>query len=418
MRRRLSPLSAWAERVRVRWVGDVVASAALWAACLLVPLALPASAQDVLVRTRLDPAQAVVGQQVRLLVDVMFPGEMGHPPRVATPRVEGAQVLRFESQATTIRDRIGGQAYVGQEFEFDIYPRRAGSLTVPPVTVTLLDSHGDETGTRTGTQQVLQASVPPGLDASQPIVAADHVTMSQTWQPPSGAFRPGDTLIRIVTRRVEGVPGMALADIAFPAPDGVRVYRDPPTIADHIAHGAVTGERTDRVTYLLEQPGSFALPAVTQQWWNLRTHQAATLIGEGQTLTVAGTPAPARTRHFPLAPVVGGIAGLVLLGGLGAWLSRARRAPEAAAYRALRRACRATDKAAAWRAWQAWSALAHTDARLMADIAMLERALFAPGGVWTATEAAELAKDARRARRRNAAHPRRRMSYALPPLNP
>jgi len=65
----------------------------------------------------------VLGQQVTLDVDVLFPGEMLHPPRVEIPDMSGAQVFRFESQAMTMRDQIDGTGYVGQRFAFNIYPR-------------------------------------------------------------------------------------------------------------------------------------------------------------------------------------------------------------------------------------------------------------------------------------------------------
>ena len=78
-------------------------------------------------RTNVKPEKgAVVGQRVALHVDVLFAGEMTRPPRVVVPETAGAQILRFESQATTMSDRIDGVAYIGQRFEFALYARRGG----------------------------------------------------------------------------------------------------------------------------------------------------------------------------------------------------------------------------------------------------------------------------------------------------
>ena len=88
----------------------------------------------------------VIGQHVRVLVDVLFPGEMPRPPRVSLPEMPGAQILRFETQATTMSDRIDGKDHVGQRFEFALYPRRGGTLEVPAPQVTVLDRAGEETG--------------------------------------------------------------------------------------------------------------------------------------------------------------------------------------------------------------------------------------------------------------------------------
>ncbi|HLB99134.1 MAG TPA: hypothetical protein VJK90_15785, partial [Acetobacteraceae bacterium] len=117
----------------------------------------------------------MLGQPVHLFVDVLFPDGMQHPPRVDPPRVTGAQVFQFESQATTIADRIGNTPTTGQRFEFDLYARRAGRLAVPAAQVTLLDQEGDPIGTRMGTLLTVQAVVPPGLDPSGPIVASNDV---------------------------------------------------------------------------------------------------------------------------------------------------------------------------------------------------------------------------------------------------
>jgi hypothetical protein len=120
-------------------------------------------AQNVIVRTSRQPdGPVMLGQSVRLLVDVLFPDGMPHPPRVDPPRVAGAQVFRFEGQATTMEDRIGNAPITGQRFEFDLYARRAGTLAVPAVEVTLLDQAGNPISTRTGTPQTVQAIVPPG----------------------------------------------------------------------------------------------------------------------------------------------------------------------------------------------------------------------------------------------------------------
>jgi hypothetical protein len=119
---------------------------------------------------------------------------MKHPPRLATPQVSGAQALRFESQATTITDRLNDTPVTGQRFEFDLYPRRAGTLAIPPAQVTLLDETGDPIGARSGAPLAMKVVAPPGLDPSGPIVASSQVTLHESWQPPDATtgFHTGD----------------------------------------------------------------------------------------------------------------------------------------------------------------------------------------------------------------------------------
>ena len=194
----------------------------------LIALALPARAQtvDVVVKTALDPAQgAVVGQAVELYVDVLFPGTMPRPPRVRIPDVQGAQVMRFESQGVTIGENSGGRNYVGQRFTFDIFPRRGGALTLPAAEVTLLDVAGDVSGSTRGNPVRLDVAVPQGVDASEPVIASTRVTAVQTWAPdPATGLAPGGAIVRTITREAADVPALGMPELTFATPDGVRAY--------------------------------------------------------------------------------------------------------------------------------------------------------------------------------------------------
>ena len=197
-------------------------AALVWLALVLGSGAAAAQTalDDVVVRSALRPESgAVIGQQVRLLVDVLFAGAMPRPPRVAMPGMPGAQLVRYESQATTMSDRIDGRDYVGQRFEFAVYPRRGGALQVPAPVVTVLDSKGDELGRVRGKPAKIDVSVPPGVDPSRPVIASSKLTLDQQWAPaPTTTFKAGDALVRTITRQAADVAGMAMLDLAFTAP--------------------------------------------------------------------------------------------------------------------------------------------------------------------------------------------------------
>jgi hypothetical protein len=397
----------------------------LFIAIPLLLAALPAWPQEVVVRTSRQPdGQVVLGQPVHVLVDVLFPSGMKHPPRVATPRVNGAQVLRFESQATTITDRLGDTPVTGQRFEFDLYPRRAGTLTVPPAQVTLLDETGDPTGSSSGEPLSVNVVAPRGLDPSGPIVASSQVTLRESWEPPdaNSAFHVGDALVRIVTRRAADVPGLALAALTFPVPDGVRAYVDPPVIEDNVERGVVTGQRTDRVAYVFEQAGTYTLPGLTQPWWDLASRSARIVTTPPRHVEIASAAAPETLS--PRAWLIGLVLVLMLLLAL-VWLVASIRRrhpavtdPERAAFRSLRYACRHAEAVPVYRAWQRWNAVRSSRAMgpdLSDALAVLERHLFAHTDEWDAAAARRLAVAARAARAHSAGRVRR---SALPPLNP
>lgn len=412
---------------------------------LLVPVASPAQtpAAAPLVRTTLDPAQGIViGQPVRLDVQVLFPGEMPHPPLVSVPEVAGAQILRFETQATTTRDTIGGQDYVGQTFEFVLFPRRGGEIAIPAPNVTLLDRNGDPTGAAKGEATRISVSVPAGVDPSGPVLVADQVRVEQSWSPDPRAtqFKAGSALVRTIRRQADGVPALGMADFSFAAPDDVRAYVDPPAIDDRSNRGSVEGHRTDKVTYVFEKAGAYDLPALSQPWWSLSDKQARTETLPGVAVTVAAAAtgvAPAARSHARPSPAW--LAAALALGALvlAVVLFRARltalwqgmvqryRSSEAFARRELLRAARTGDPSQTYRALREWlqrlpadvQRRARADGRLSPAMADLERALFGAGPSWGHRGGAELAAALASFDRQSRSVPAP-VADPLPPLNP
>jgi hypothetical protein len=372
------------------------ASATAWA---------QAPAGQPLVRTKLIPAEGVViGQPVRLDVEVLFPGDMSYPPLASVPEAKGAQIMRFETQATTIRDRVEGQDYVGKNFEFILFPRRGGEIAVPAPHITVLDHKGDPAGSVEGQATRLDVAIPAGIDPSGPVLVADAVKVTQSWSPNPGAqpVKAGAAITRTITRQADGVPALGMAEFRFTAPEGVRVYVDPPAVDDRMNRGSVEGHRTDKVTYVFEKAGSFALPALVQPWWSLAAKQARQEELPGLTVTVTAAARPAASSHPSWRPgwLIAGLAVLVLAGlavlsagrltALRRRLIAERQASEAFARKQLQAAAQSGSADATYRALSLWrgrltpaeATRLHGDATLAPLLAGLEQALFGAGRSW------------------------------------
>ncbi|WP_336487031.1 hypothetical protein [Methylobacterium nigriterrae] len=407
---------------------------------------LPAAAEEagsVVVRQGIRPASAVIGQRVTVFVDVLFPGEMPAPPQVKLPEVPGAQVFRFESQGTTLQDRLGGSPYVGQRFEFALFPRRGGNLSVPPARVTLLDRRQVPADTVAGQAAALAVRVPPGVDASQPVVATTRLSLGQRWEPsPTDRIEVGGALKRTVVREAEDVPALAMQDLRGPMPEGVRAYDDPPDADDRSNRGTLTGRRVDRITYVFEKAGAFRLPTLRQPWWDLGAQTSRTAEAMGTSVRVQARPVDAKAPLFEKArrlsmPVYAlGFAVLAALLWAGrrtlstllAWRGSRRRS-ERAEFRRLRRACRGTQAGPTYAALHRWrsrlgesvGASRMPDAAIDAAANRLSAILFggAASASWTAAEARQL--DARLGELRKAALAAASPTAdatRLPPLNP
>ena len=415
---------------------------AIWLFLLALPAMADASPR---VATTLDPADGtvMVGQPVRLHVRVLFADDMTHPPLVSVPEAPGAQVMRFESQALTVRDQIDGQAYVGKEFEFVVYPRRAGDIVIPPPRITLLDRAGDPAGEAWGTGTSIHASAPPGMDASGPVLVSSHVEARQDWSPDDGSkpVAAGGAIVRTIRRQADGTPALAMTDFHFVAPAGVRVYADPPVSQDQVNRGDVTGKRTDKVTYVFEKPGRYALPALVQPWWDPTQREARSLALPGLDVTVTAAAAGHATATGLMArmaspQVLATVAGVVFVVVAAlllaprvwrAWLARRsrRRASAAWARRAAIRAARTGSAAAAWEALTTWFARLPREEMLALRqtpplapaLTGLERALFHGDGVWTPADGAALARAIDTCDHRPATQKAGAFAI-LPPLNP
>lgn len=393
-------------------------------ALTLALAAIPATAQNV--RTTIKPENGIVlGQHVRVMVDVLFPDAMPRPPRVSLPETRGAQILRYETQATTMSERIDGKEHAGQRFEFALYPRRGGTLEVPAPQVTVLDRTGGETGRLSGTPSKIEVAVPAGVDPSKPVVATTALKLDQRWQPdPTGKFKAGDALVRTITRQAADIPGMAMLDLAFAAPPGVRVYVDPPQTDDRVERGDLTGRRTDRVTYVFERGGSFPIDAVVQPWWDLEAGRLRRAQGAGATVAVAAvaTPPPPGDRLELWLYAATTAAGLLAL----LWWAwprltaahaerRARwEASEPRAFRDLQEACRHGDARDVYRAFSAWRRRTDRAATVGPFAEEIESVVFA-SAAWSPARSRAFAQGLEAVRRAKHSAP---TAAVLPPLNP
>ncbi|KRE06703.1 hypothetical protein ASE63_23640 [Bosea sp. Root381] len=368
---------------------------------LLVPLPAVSQAPGAtpLVRTSLKPSEGVViGQPVTVSVAVLFPGEMQHPPLVKMPEAAGAQIMRFESQGTTVRDTIDGQDYVGQTFEFVLFPRRGGTIEIPPPAVILLDRGGDPAGSAKGTGTRLDVTVPKGVDPSAPVLVADRVNVEQNWlpDPATARFKAGDAIVRTIQRRADGVPALGMAEFRFTAPDGVRVYAGPPVVDDRPTRMGIDGHRTEKVTYVFERPGSYELPALTQPWLTSTDKDAHVEALPGTTVTVEAAPEEQRpTQGSKLWALFVAVGAAIGGGWFGlrrwrCWQIRWHASPEFQR-RTLIRVARSGDARSTYEALAPWrecltSAAGQTlegSPALWAAIDRLECFLFRPGGTWT-----------------------------------
>jgi hypothetical protein len=365
-----------------------------------------------------------------------------------------------------VSEQREGTTWFGVSRVYLVTPTAPGTLTIPPITLTLHPGQGPgpiEAQTAPLTLTAVALERPPGAEHA---VAATKLTLTQFLDRKLDGLRVGDSLTRTITASADGVRAMFLPPVAFPPTAGLGVYPAPPQVEDVTDErgGFTGGTRIDAATYVVQAPGRYALPAVTITWWNPQTDAIQTASAPPVTFEAAASAAKpelalpvddagalARVWSRWSWAVLVAIA-LVFAGGA-AWLlapavaaerrrlaiaraerTRRWRASEAFAFQQMTETLRADDPAAAYAALQRWLQRLGTpddpvtvetlgtiaaDPVLARDLAALAATLYreaAASTAWNATELSQRLTTARHHLRRPAAE--RATHPPLPPLNP
>ena len=91
-----------------------------------------------MIRARLEPAgPVVVGQQVRLVVDVLVTTWFMRAPEYPSLKVAGAVVRFSDEQPPHLTEDINGEKWFGLSRHYLVTPQTGGELAIAPVEVTL-----------------------------------------------------------------------------------------------------------------------------------------------------------------------------------------------------------------------------------------------------------------------------------------
>jgi len=253
------------------------------------------ASKHVMIRASVEPAVVLVGQPAELKIEVMTRTWFLAAPRY--PEVIGvddAVVLPPGSFGVNSSERIGGDTYAVQARTFMVFPMAPGQVEVPSIEVVLVVAREDasrspEIMMRTSAME-LQAKVPESARGRGLVIAAPSLEVEQKWSRSFDGMKVGDALTRTVTQRVERSVAMVLAAPHLEAVEGIASYRKRPILETETGRGALSGTRTDEVTYVLESEGEIELPGEEILWWDLKGDRLRVEKLPGAVLTVAADP--------------------------------------------------------------------------------------------------------------------------------
>jgi hypothetical protein len=372
------------------------------------------------------------GQRATFFVELRANGSFVGASGFSLPEIPRTVIVKVGNPVVSSKE-IEDESWFIQTHEFSLFSQATGSVEIPPFEVRF--SHRDGfTGPATDqVEQVpglqFQVESPAGSEEFGFLVTTDQMEVTESWDPrPSEAraddrearaddrearaddreaqggdkeARPsaveaklGDVFRRTITQQADQMTGMALAPPSTSAPEGIRVYTGSPEVTDRIERGDFNGTRRDTITYLLQQPGNWTIPAVQYVWFNPTTKELESKTLPPVTFDVAAPPAPPPQEEAtsPLAFLNVSLIAFVV-GGLAIWqrhrmgrgiglVANWLNPPHRVAERKLLQACRRDDAEAAEAAWLQWQNLQppqwRASASLRTAVVELQRHLFGP----------------------------------------
>ena len=258
---------------------------------LLLLLALPASAgtldsllaEDRLrVASWLEPAEEiVVGQEVRLVIEVSTPRWFAGGTRIGAPEIDGLVVLRRNEFALNLSRREAGDTWVVQRWELELYPQRSGEFALPPIQLELAVNDA-EAGILRGQVQTeplaFRVQLPAAMAGSGSWLATPSLSIRQRVDRDPANLVPGDAFTRVLEIEATYVTAMMLPEPDLSAPEGIAAYPAIPELENRSNRGEATAIRRQAVTYVVERAGQYRLPALSLTWWNTETRQRETTV--------------------------------------------------------------------------------------------------------------------------------------------
>jgi hypothetical protein len=126
---------------------------------------------------------------------------------------------------------------------------------------------------------------------------AKNITLNAHWQTPPDKLKAGEPVTLTLAIMAEGLTAEQLPPLKLDAPAGIKAYTDKPELRNQTNANGVVGVRNENWVILAPYNGSYNLPAINLDWWNINTQKAEQAKIDAVTLVVSGgQAAPMQTQ--------------------------------------------------------------------------------------------------------------------------
>lgn len=241
--------------------------------CLVATHAMAEEGPRSMARAHLEPAgRVVVGQPVKLVVDVLVTTWFTSAPEFPVFDLPGALVIRSDEQAPHLTEQIDGVTWFGLTQTYTVTPMEPHEFAIPRLQVVLHPGMAPGPVKVWSPARKFAARVPAGAEGVAVFLSTSRLDMVQRFDHKLASLHVGDAFTRTITSTAKGTQAMFLPPIHFAEVEGLAVYPNAPKVENisRDREGFIGGRRIDSATYVVQKPGHYELPAVTVQWWDLR----------------------------------------------------------------------------------------------------------------------------------------------------
>lgn len=228
-----------------------------------------------------EPQDGIIArQQVKLQIEVATDTRFSGGAKIGHFEIKDAIVLQREKFAVNSTRTDGDKDWTVQQWTLVVYPLRSGSFEIPAIPITLSiagENLESITGKINTNPLVFSAKQPEALRGKKGWVATTRFDVEDSFDKPIEELKPGDALIRIIHMSADDLPAMMLPKFDAEDISGIAIYQKPPQVSDKVNRGDYFAERIETLTYVLEKPGEYLLPARSYYWWNLESGSLETI---------------------------------------------------------------------------------------------------------------------------------------------
>ncbi|MGV6804530.1 MAG: hypothetical protein ACWA49_10015 [Ruegeria sp.] len=256
--------------------------AALLTLILIAPAADAQNKSSVqpIVTIEINADSVVVGQPAILRLKVLVPSYMPEPPVFPSLEQENLLVRLPERASGPISETVSGETWSGIQRSYRLYPMTSGQIDFDAANVQVTFADPD---TNDPIQVVvplppvsLTATVPDKARGLDPLIIANGFEIQQQFDG-NTELQVGDAISRTVTANIEGTsPIMIPPLLSVTSKEMLKAYPKEPRFNESEDRGILSGQRTDRVTYVAQDGGQSGLPEISIDWFNLKTGKVET----------------------------------------------------------------------------------------------------------------------------------------------